>query len=138
MWGTNCGEMELSQKLKVLMRAQRYSQSQVAVKLGVSQPQVSTWVTGKSRPDVRETLVLARLLGVPMEYLVDDAMETVDAESPEQVREILKLVRYVGGFDVAVARLTLAPTVEAEGMYGDIRRARRASGEKGNDRRSGA
>ena len=46
------------------------SQSELARRLGVSQPTVSDWIAGKKRPSGDKVLALAKEMGIPAERVL--------------------------------------------------------------------
>ena len=61
------------QKLKLFIDTQM-SQTQLAEKLGVSQPTVSDWVNGNTRPSFERLADLSRITGISIEDLVKEAI----------------------------------------------------------------
>ncbi|WP_237722884.1 helix-turn-helix domain-containing protein [Singulisphaera acidiphila] len=89
--------MEFSAKLKKLMKQQRYSQTDVAVQVEVSQSLVSLWTKGERVPDLRVSAKLARLFGVDLDYLADDAQDEPPAsEFTEWERAVIDLIHALG------------------------------------------
>ena len=64
--------MTLCEKLIDLRRKAGLSQEQMAQQLDVSRQAVSKWETGESLPDTNKLLAIGRLLGVTVDYLLDD------------------------------------------------------------------
>lgn len=64
--------MTLCEKLIDLRRKAGLSQEQIAQQLDVSRQAVSKWETGESLPDTNKLLAIGRLLGVTVDYLLDD------------------------------------------------------------------
>lgn len=64
--------MTLCEKLIDLRRKAGLSQEQMAQQLDVSRQAVSKWETGESLPDTNKLLATGRLLGVTVDYLLDD------------------------------------------------------------------
>ena len=69
--------MTLCEKLIDLRRKAGLSQEQMAQQLDVSRQAVSKWETGESLPDTNKLLAIGRLLGVTVDYLLDDEQELV-------------------------------------------------------------
>ena len=69
--------MTLGEKLKEARKQASLSQEQLAEKLGVSRSAVAKWETGNGIPDVGNLKVIAQLLNVSIDYLLDDS-EGVD------------------------------------------------------------
>lgn len=88
--------MVFSEKLKRLMGTGRYSQSELAKLLDVSQNLISLWTRGKSVPDMREVLKLSRLFAVPLEWLSDDELDEPPPGLSEAEQTALDTVRELG------------------------------------------
>ncbi len=59
----------------------------------ISKDTVNRWFNGKAIPDLKESLLIARLLGVPLEYLADDDIEEAQAaEVPPPQNDPLTLL----------------------------------------------
>ncbi|MBQ8907423.1 MAG: helix-turn-helix transcriptional regulator [Clostridia bacterium] len=61
-------------KLIKLRKGQGHTQSTFAEAVGVSRQSVYKWETGQSYPDVEKLLKIARLFGVTVDELIDDAL----------------------------------------------------------------
>ena len=64
--------MTLGEKLKEARKQASLSQEQLAEKLGVSRSAVAKWETDNGIPDVGNLKVIAQLLDVSIDYLLDD------------------------------------------------------------------
>ena len=64
--------MTLGEKLKEARKQASLSQEQLAEKLGVSRSAVAKWETDNGIPDVGNLKVIAQLLNVSIDYLLDD------------------------------------------------------------------
>lgn len=71
--------MTLGEKLKDARKQASLSQEQLAEKLGVSRSAVAKWETDNGMPDVGNLKVIAQLLDVSIDYLLDDS-EGVDVQ----------------------------------------------------------
>lgn len=60
------------EKLNRLMKDKRLKGKQIAEAIGVSDNAVSRWRNGQTFPRSIELMRLARLLGVTMEWLIED------------------------------------------------------------------
>lgn len=69
--------MTLGEKIREARRKCGLSQEQLAEKMSVSRSAIAKWETDKGLPDVGNLKVLARLLNVSVDHLLDEA-ETVD------------------------------------------------------------
>ena len=76
--------MTLGEKLKEARKQASLSQEQLAEKLGVSRSAVAKWETGNGIPDVGNLKVIAQLLDVSIDYLLDDSegMEVLVLREP--------------------------------------------------------
>ncbi len=76
--------MTLGEKLKEARKQASLSQEQLAEKLGVSRSAVAKWETDNGIPDVGNLKVIAQLLDVSIDYLLDDSegMEVLVLREP--------------------------------------------------------
>lgn len=76
--------MTLGEKLKDARKQASLSQEQLAEKLGVSRSAVAKWETDNGIPDVGNLKVIAQLLDVSIDYLLDDSegMEVLVLREP--------------------------------------------------------
>ena len=81
--------MTLGAKIRESRRKQGLSQEQLADKMAVSRSAVAKWETDKGLPDVGNLKVLARLLNVSVDHLLDEE----STESPV-IRESYQLAAY--------------------------------------------
>lgn len=65
--------MTLGEKLKEARKQASLSQEQLAERLGVSRSAVAKWETDNGIPDVGNLKVIAQLLDVSIDYLLDDS-----------------------------------------------------------------
>jgi len=82
--------MTTGEKIREARKQAGLTQEQLAEKLSVSRPAVAKWETDKGIPDVENLKALAALLGVSVDYLLDDG----DSESTAQIREPINLSEY--------------------------------------------
>lgn len=68
--------MTLGKKIRDNRRKCGFSQEQLAEKLAVSRSAVAKWETDKGLPDVGNLKMLARLLNVSVDYLLDDGQNS--------------------------------------------------------------
>ena len=82
--------MTLGEKIREARRKCLFSQEQLAEKLSVSRSAIAKWETDKGLPDVGNLKMLARLLHVSVDYLLDDE------ELPDRsvIREAIQLSAY--------------------------------------------
>lgn len=108
----------LAEKLTALIG----NQSELSRKTGIPQSAISQMASGRRRPYLDQAFALARAMGVPLEYLADDAMDTPPVvEISEDERFLVGLIRDMGiDRATAVKRLTESPTVTSSSpSYGD-------------------
>lgn len=67
--------MNLSEKLQFLRKKNRFSQEELADKLGISRQAVSKWESGQSTPDLNKLIILSELYNVTIDSLVKDSDE---------------------------------------------------------------
>ena len=82
--------MTLGEKIREARRKCGLSQEQLAEKMSVSRSAVAKWETDKGLPDVGNLKILARLLNVSVDHLLD---ETQTGEEPV-IREAYRLSDY--------------------------------------------
>ena len=68
--------MTLGKKIRIARRACGLSQEQLAERMAVSRSAVAKWETDKGLPDVWNLKVLARLLNVSVDHLLDEGETT--------------------------------------------------------------
>ncbi|RKD31318.1 helix-turn-helix domain-containing protein [Lacrimispora algidixylanolytica] len=64
--------MTFGKKLKNARKEANFSQEQLAEKLSVSRSAIAKWETDKGMPDVQNLKVIAQLLDVSVDYLLDE------------------------------------------------------------------
>ena len=64
--------MTLGEKIKEARKEAGLSQEQLAEKMSVSRSAIAKWETDKGIPDVNNLKVMSQLLGVSIDYLLDD------------------------------------------------------------------
>ena len=82
--------MTLGGKIREARRKCGFSQEQLAERLSVSRSAIAKWETDKGLPDVGNLKILARLLNVSVDHLLDET-QTVDAPV---IRENYQLAAY--------------------------------------------
>ena len=85
--------MTFGEKLKEARKNVGLSQEQLAEKLCVSRAAVAKWETDRGMPDVSNLKTMAQLLGVSVDYLLDDGEKL----SLNEVREPIDLSQYQKG-----------------------------------------
>lgn len=68
--------MTLAEKIANLRKKNRWSQEELAEKMGVSRQAVSKWESAQAAPDLEKVLALSRLFGVTTDYPLKDELET--------------------------------------------------------------
>lgn len=61
----------LSDNLKALRKIHKYTQEQLAEKLGISRQAIAKWESGETIPDINNCMKLARLYDVTLDDLVN-------------------------------------------------------------------
>lgn len=85
--------MTLGEKLKEARKQNGLSQEQLSKKLGISRSAVAKWETNKGIPDVDNLKALSQLLGISIDYLLDNG-ENLDKSI---IKEPIDLSKYEGG-----------------------------------------
>ncbi len=125
--------MKLEEKLLNQMVRLGLNGQKLARTSNVSDSEISRILAGKSRPGLENAFRLARAVGVSLDYLADDTLETDPVVSRDPVsadeREVLDLAREIGtgraarildnvrflGYEIAMRRLLDAkPIVEVD------------------------
>ena len=82
--------MTLGEKIKEARRKCGFSQEQLAEKLSVSRSAIAKWETDKGLPDVGNLKLLARVLNVSVDHLLDET----DMAEDSVIREPYQLAAY--------------------------------------------
>lgn len=94
----NCNRF--SEKLSQKMLQLGLNGQKLARKSDVSDSEISRIMNGKSLPGLENAIALSRAVGVSLDYLADDIMDTDPNQPKESANEfeasILKLVREIG------------------------------------------
>jgi transcriptional regulator with XRE-family HTH domain len=125
--------MKLEEKLHTRMMRLGLNGQKLARTSKVSDSEISRILAGKSRPGLENAFRLARAVGVSLDYLADDTLETDPLENTDPLtadeRELLDLANGIGtaraarvldivrivGYEVAMRRLLDAkPLIEAD------------------------
>lgn len=89
--------MTLGEKLKAARLQAGFTQTQLAEKLSVSRQAITKWETGSGMPDIENLRAISTLLGVSIDYLLDN-----DASMDRTlIRESFDLAAYGGGLKKA-------------------------------------
>jgi len=79
-------QSDFGKRLRTLRNQKKMTQKEVAAKIGVSDQAISKWENGDCLPDVYNLKLLARVLNVPADCLLD-----TENESVEKVVETIKI-----------------------------------------------
>lgn len=79
--------MNLSEKIKIIRKARRYSQEELGDKVGVSRQTVSDWEKGKFEPTLESIRCLVEVLNVSFDTLLN---EKIDLNDEKQLNVALK------------------------------------------------
>ena len=82
--------MTFGEKLKLARKEAGLSQEQLAEKMSVSRSAIAKWESDKGMPDVNNLKVLAQLLNVSIDYLLDDEEKL----SFNEIQEAINLEDY--------------------------------------------
>lgn len=85
--------MTLGEKIKEARKQAGLSQEQLSEKLGISRSAVAKWEIDKGIPDVDNLKALSQLLGISIDYLLDNG-ENLDKSV---IKEPIDLSKYEGG-----------------------------------------
>jgi transcriptional regulator with XRE-family HTH domain len=106
--------MDLSEKLSRLI----VNQEATARAVGVKQPAISKYCSGKARPSLRVLIRLARSLGTSLDYLLDDSIKTPPPGMTDGEKRLLRYVRETG-VDPDDAVIRIGRTLRKAGEDGD-------------------
>ena len=97
------------EKILTLLEQRGWTQGYFESMAGLSANRISKWKNDQGEPTLRQGLRMARLLGVPIEYLADDQADAIEQPPALTADEdaILKLVRALR-LDVSQAMCALA------------------------------
>lgn len=73
-----------SEKLKQLRKTNGISQEQLAEKAGVSRQTISKWESGEVLPDTENALLLSKIFGVSLDYLLKDEESPKDPDTEKE------------------------------------------------------
>lgn len=83
----------ISINLKKLRKTRRYTQEEVAEKVGVSRQAVMKWENGETVPDINNCMALAELYGVALDDLVNYSNDKGEIGIPPKGKHIFGLVK---------------------------------------------
>jgi len=110
-------EMTLGKKIKEARVKAGYTQEQFAQMLGVSRQAVTKWEADRGIPDVENLKTIGKLLGISVDYLLDDGTEL----DLSVTREAVDLAGYEGSkFDKKVkVLLERFPNAECHTLWSE-------------------
>lgn len=89
--------MRFSEKLDKLIDLRHTNQSELSRKTGIAQSAISDMTRGERRPYMDQSLLLARALDVPLDYLADDSLdEPPPASISEWEKKVWEVVKEIG------------------------------------------
>ncbi|MBQ7718517.1 MAG: L-serine ammonia-lyase [Clostridia bacterium] len=80
-------------KLAVLRRKQKISQSELGEKLSVSNQAISKWENGVSKPTIENLYMLAQIFGVSLEYFFETSKPSVFSRSDKAMESLTELYK---------------------------------------------
>lgn len=83
----------INMNLKKMRKFHRYTQEEVAEKIGVSRQAVAKWESGETVPDINNCKALAELYGVALDDLVNDSNGTEEIGIKPKGKHIFGLVK---------------------------------------------
>jgi transcriptional regulator with XRE-family HTH domain len=83
--------MAIGDKIKILRKQNRWSQKQLAQKIGTSGPIVGRYERGEMTPSVEVAKKLADTLNVTLAYLVDDPIRAAEIKDKNMFRRIMEI-----------------------------------------------
>lgn len=102
---------------KILAESTRRRLKQAALERAAALPQgrLTKWINGQGEPTASQIWRIAQVLGVPVDYLLDDAQ--VEPQTPTLTPDeqaVIRLLRALGlGGDEALRRLVVSTTVDS-------------------------
>jgi transcriptional regulator with XRE-family HTH domain len=123
--------MIVAQRIEKVLSKRHLSQAELEQLAGLAKGRVSKWASGQGEPTARQALRIARVLGVPVEWLADDTApgeppEPAPAPPPplsEDERYVLEVFRALEITRADAIRRLAGPPVYAE-PHGDVKRSR--------------
>lgn len=101
---------KLTENLKSLRCQNHFSQNDLAVRLNVSRPTISSWETGRNTPDIETLVRIAHFYQVPVDQLLFTADNSKEALNKSK-KHVLSLLIAI----LAVERITQLSTNSARG-----------------------
>ena len=91
--------MEIGGRIRELRAAHAMSQDDLAARVYVSRPTLSSWENGKTYPDVQSLLLLSEIFGASVDSLIKGDVETMN----ETVERDVVVIRRLGAAMIALA-----------------------------------
>ena len=88
--------MVVVDKIRRLSKLKGWTQGEFASLAGLHKSRISKWASDEGEPTLVQGLTMARLLGVPLEYLADDAAPEIDSPEARRELEVWRIVREIG------------------------------------------
>ncbi|WPC42185.1 helix-turn-helix transcriptional regulator [Clostridium sp. JS66] len=106
--------MSISERLQKLRKHERYSQEQLAEKLGVTRQAISKWESNQGNPDINNIIKLSEIYNVSTDYLlkgeeqISKPIEIDSEENKENIksRKMFNILLFIAGIS-AIAILFL-------------------------------
>ena len=119
--------MTFGEKLKEARKEAGLSQEQFAEKMSVSRSAIAKWETDKGMPDVNNLKVMAQLLNVSVDYLLDEDEKL----SFNEIKEAISLNEYekTGKCRDKKDAVCLAKNKDADAIYALIRQKKMGKAE---------
>lgn len=92
------------------------SQETVAEKLGISRQTISKWETGEGLPEIGNIKSLAKLMGISIDYLLDESKRL---EYPMKRRCLRCNVEMIEKFDIKVEGAAYGIKITQQGLFKD-------------------
>jgi transcriptional regulator with XRE-family HTH domain len=112
------GVMDFADKLGLLIELRGTSQTQLAKDTGIKQSEISKMTSRRRRPYLDQAFILARHLGVTIEYLANEEIGDVQATVPigmtEAELKIWKIIRDFGADGVLLRLLEVGMNRELQ------------------------
>ncbi|MCL1964404.1 MAG: helix-turn-helix domain-containing protein [Firmicutes bacterium] len=78
--------------LRSLRDANRYSQEDIAEKIGVTRQTIAKWENAESLPDILKCQELAALYGIPLELLINGTLDDISLEPANDRKYVFAIV----------------------------------------------
>jgi transcriptional regulator with XRE-family HTH domain len=88
--------MKMVEKLEAAIRAKGLTQSSFERAAMLSENRISKWKNNQGEPTASQALRMARMLGVSVEYLIDDEVDAPEPSVSEWERKVWEVVQEIG------------------------------------------